>query len=91
MTLKLLFVLFCVVWICVDSLTDSRMWLDAITQNAWDTGGYTGILHNYCVTVHILLSDINFINSYFTPPFHRCLSQVFFYKLIFCYLWTKIL
>ena len=38
MTLKL----YSVATMCihVDSLTDSKMWLDAITQNAWDTGLY---------------------------------------------------
>ena len=24
----------------VDSLTDSELWLDAVVQNAWDTGLY---------------------------------------------------
>ena len=28
----------------IDSLTDSGMWLDAVTQNAWDTGMYTVII-----------------------------------------------
>ena len=30
--------------IYIDSLTDSGMWLDAVTQNAWDTGMYTVII-----------------------------------------------
>ena len=50
--LYVIFVLFCVAWICVGSLGDSRMWLDAITQNAWDTGMCTGILHSYCVAIY---------------------------------------
>ena len=31
-------------FIPVASLADSSMWLDAITQNAWDTGLYIGII-----------------------------------------------
>ena len=37
-------VLSLIVLIHVDSLTDSGMWLDAVTQNAWDTGMYAVII-----------------------------------------------
>ena len=40
MTMNFVVVMFCTIFIHVGSLSDSGMWLDAVTQNAWDTGGY---------------------------------------------------
>ena len=27
-------------YVCIGSISESKLWLDAITQNAWDTGKY---------------------------------------------------